>query len=153
MNELALFAGCGGGMKYGTLRLNSMAEFDELKNRPKNLLFPQSRLTMRPRPRQEAGKMNKSEEAYSRHLEALKHLKQIRRWVFEPFKLRLADRTFYEFDFMVVKEEHIEIHEFKGHWEDDARVKIKVAAELFPEFLFVGVTMKKGNYEYEYFSL
>jgi hypothetical protein len=140
-------------MAKGTLRFNNMAEVEALKNR--NIMFQKKNLTVtkRPRPRHEPGKMNKSEEAYSRQLEAMKHLNQIRRWVFEPFKLRLADRTFYEFDFMVVKEEHIEIHEFKGHWEDDARVKIKVAAELFPEFLFVGVTMKKGSYEYEYFNV
>jgi hypothetical protein len=29
----------------------------------------------------------------------------------------------------------LECWEVKGHWEDDARVKIKVAAELFP-FVF-----------------
>ena len=133
--------------KKGGLRLNSMSEFEALRNRGKVAIKND-----RPRPRHVPGKMNKSEEAYARQLEAMKHLNQIRRWVFEPFKLRLADRTFYEPDFMVVKNEHIEIHEFKGHWEDDARVKVKVAAELFPEFLFVGVTMRKGSYEYEFFN-
>lgn len=105
----------------------------------------------RPRPRHEPGKMNKQEKAYSEYLEYRKHIKEITRWVFEPIKFRLADKTFYEIDFMVATPEQIEFHEFKGHWEDDARVKIKVVAELFPEFQFVGVTMKSGSYQYEYF--
>lgn len=33
----------------------------------------------------------------------------------------------------------LEIHETKGHWEDDARVKIKVAAEALPIFRFVAL--------------
>ena len=32
----------------------------------------------------------------------------------------------------------MELHEVKGHWQDDARVKIKVAAEQYP-FRFVAV--------------
>ena len=35
----------------------------------------------------------------------------------------------------------LEAHEVKGFWEDDAKVKIKVAAELYP-FSFVAVTKK-----------
>ena len=32
----------------------------------------------------------------------------------------------------------LEMHEVKGYWHDDARVKIKVAAEMYPvEFLAV----------------
>jgi hypothetical protein len=113
---------------------------------------PQVQLTnKRPRPRHVPGKMNKQEKTYSEYLEYRKHIKEITRWVFEPFKLRLADRTFYNVDFMVTLPDHIELHEFKGHWEDDARVKIKVAAELFPEFQFIGVTMESGSYQYEYF--
>ena len=34
----------------------------------------------------------------------------------------------------------LECHEVKGWWRDDARVKIKVAAELFPWIQFVAVT-------------
>jgi hypothetical protein len=33
----------------------------------------------------------------------------------------------------------LEVHEVKGFWEDDARVKVKVAASLFP-FRFIAVT-------------
>jgi hypothetical protein len=44
----------------------------------------------------------------------------------------------------------IEIHEVKGHWEDDARVKIKVAASLYP-LRFVGITREKGAWQREEF--
>jgi hypothetical protein len=89
------------------------------------------------------GSMNKTEAAYSQHLEALKQAGMIARWDFEPEKLRLADRTFFTPDFRVILADGtIQFHEVKGHWEDDARVKIKVAAEMHPyEFLAV---QKKG---------
>ena len=107
----------------------------------------------RPRPRHNPGKMNKTEGKYADYLELRKKAGEIIRWVFEPFKLRLADNTFYSPDFMVVTAEQIEIHEYKGHWEDDARVKIKVAAELFPEFQFIAArTDKTGSYQFEYFK-
>ena len=105
----------------------------------------------RPAPRHEPGKMNPSEEAYSHQLEARKAAGEIIRWAFEPVKFVLAERTTYTPDFMVVTANQIEFHEFKGFWRDDARVKIKVAAALFPEFLFVAVQKVKKQYEYEEF--
>ena len=60
-------------------------------------------------------------------------------WKFEGIKLRLADNTFYTGDFAVqAADEVVEIHEVKGFWQDDARVKIKVAASLYP-FRFFAV--------------
>jgi hypothetical protein len=37
-----------------------------------------------------------------------------------------------------------------GHWEDDARVKIKVAARLFP-FRFFAFQWRKGEWHREAF--
>jgi hypothetical protein len=68
---------------------------------------------------------------------------------FEPFKLRLADKTFYSFDFVAVRPEGFEIHECKGFWEDDARVKWKVAAEQFWWFRFFAARLVKGSWEVE----
>lgn len=52
---------------------------------------------------------------------------------FEQLKFRLADGTYLTPDFWVLGDDDVlEIHEVKGHWEEDARVKIKVAAEQFP---------------------
>jgi len=54
-------------------------------------------------------------------------------WWYEGVRFKLADRTTYTPDFMVLMPDGmIEIHETKGFWEEDARVKIKVAASLFP---------------------
>lgn len=60
-------------------------------------------------------------------------------------KLRLADNAFNSPDFAVMlREGSLEMHEVKGHWQDEARVKIKVAADLYPtRFLAVQVKPKK----------
>lgn len=89
--------------------------------------------------RMKTGAMNKTEAAYGQHLEALRQAGEIDWYAFEPIKLRLADNTFYTPDFGVMaKDGVLELHEVKGFWEDDARVKIKVAADKFP-FRFVAV--------------
>lgn len=98
--------------------------------------------------------MNRLETSYAAHLELRKLTGEIRKWAFEPVKLRLAQKTYYNPDFWVVFDDGaIEIHETKGHWEDDARVKVKCAAVMFPEFAFVGVTWdKKQGWKFEYFK-
>jgi hypothetical protein len=54
---------------------------------------------------------------------------------FEQLKFRLADGTYLTPDFWVLDDNDVlTIEEVKGHWEDDARVKIKVAAEMYPHF-------------------
>ncbi len=86
------------------------------------------------------GQMNKTETKYAEKLELDKRLGVIRDWQFEAVKLKLAENTFYIPDFLVVMlGGAIEFHETKGHWEDDARVKWKVAKEKFPYFKFVEV--------------
>lgn len=89
--------------------------------------------------RLKTGEMNKLEQKYSEHLEILKQAGEVLWWKFEGIKLRLADNTFYTGDFAVqTADEVLEIHECKGHWEQDARVKIKVAASIYP-FRFIAV--------------
>ena len=97
------------------------------------------------------GQMNKLEAAYAARLESLKLAGEIADYRFECLKLRLADNTFYAPDFMVLRPDGaFEIHEVKGHWEDDARVKIKVAAELYP-FKFIAARKVKGAWVFEEF--
>lgn len=87
--------------------------------------------------RLKTGEMNKLEQKYSEHLEELKHSGEVLWWKFEGIKQRLADNTFYTGDFAVMlADETVEIHETKGFMADDANVKIKVAASLYP-FRFV----------------
>lgn len=90
--------------------------------------------------------MNKTEAAYAERLELQRRGGIIADWAFQPEKLRLADRTFYTPDFRVINvDATVEFHEVKGHWEDDARVKIKVAAAQHP-YRFVAVTkIRNGN--------
>ncbi|RUT30927.1 DUF1064 domain-containing protein [Pseudomonas sp. PAMC 29040] len=87
-----------------------------------------------------AGVMNKTEEAYAAYLEQQKHAGQVLWYKFEGIKLRLADKTFYTVDFFVMPaSRELEAHEVKGFWTDDARVKIKVAAGMYPVFKFVAI--------------
>jgi hypothetical protein len=60
---------------------------------------------------------------------------------YQPFSLRLAARTMYTPDFLVQGVDGtLHVHEVKGFWRDDARVKWKVAAALHPYLLFHAIT-------------
>ena len=88
------------------------------------------------------------EQQYADELEKLRLVGEILGWRYEPFKLRLGKgwKTTYAPDFMVLLPDGlIELHEVKGFWREDARVKIKVAAALYPEFRFVAVTKDKNQ--------
>ncbi|HDY7061951.1 MAG: DUF1064 domain-containing protein [Klebsiella pneumoniae] len=90
--------------------------------------------------RLKAGQMNKTEEAYCSYLELRRRYGEIAWFRFEGIKLRLADNTFYTPDFAVMLANgQMELHEVKGFWTDDARVKTKVAADQYP-FRIIGVT-------------
>jgi len=89
--------------------------------------------SMRALGRLKQGVMNGTEQAYQLHLEARKQSGAVQWYKFEGMKFRLADNTFYTPDFIVLDSSgFMEAHEVKGFWTDDARVKIKVAADLYP---------------------
>lgn len=97
--------------------------------------------------RMKAGRMNNTEFAYSKVLELSKASGRVLWYSFEGITLRLADRTTYTPDFIVMLENgEIEVHEIKGFWTDDAKVKIKVAAEKFP-FRFIALRYNKQKFE------
>ncbi|MDX6911769.1 DUF1064 domain-containing protein [Hafnia paralvei] len=105
--------------------------------------------------RLKTGQMNKTESEYCQLLELRKRVGEIVWYRFEGVKLRLADNTFYTPDFAVMLSSgEMEMHEVKGFWTDDARVKIKVAAEQYP-FRFIAVKPKAkktgGGWEVEEF--
>lgn len=80
-----------------------------------------------------AGTMNRTEAAYAAHLELLKASGDVLWWKFEGVKLRLAHNTFYTCDFMLLKcDGQVCMDEVKGFMTDDAAVKIKVAASIYP---------------------
>lgn len=92
--------------------------------------------------RLKVGDMNKTETAYAERLRAQQAAGEIQWHRFEGLKLRLADNTFYTPDFAVLAADGVmECHEVKGHWQDDARAKIKIAASMYP-FRFIAVKVK-----------
>lgn len=97
------------------------------------------------------GQMNKTEARYADHLEARKQAGEVVWYRFEGLKFRLADNTFYTPDFAVMLADGtLEMHEVKGHWTDDARVKIKVAADAYP-MRFIAVSKSKTGWSTEVF--
>lgn len=95
-------------------------------------------LRARGRNKRTPGKMNGLERTWSLHLEQQRLAGLIDRWYFEPMSIRLGrPACAYKPDFMVIDNEgYIEFHETKGHMEEAAAVRIKVAAEKHPEFVF-----------------
>lgn len=94
----------------------------------------------RGRVRHETGEMNATERAYSEHLDARKAAGEVAWYGFEVIKVRLAKGCWYIIDFMVLLTDGaLEAHDVKATTkdgktlaEDDAMVKIKVAAALLP---------------------
>lgn len=81
--------------------------------------------------------LNKTEARYAADLELKRLLGEIRDWKSHPCGIRLADKTFYHPDFLVIRNDgRTEFHEVKGFMRDDANVKIKVAAALYRHWVF-----------------
>lgn len=81
--------------------------------------------------------MNSLERRYADHLHNRQMAGEIHSFAFERHNLKLADKTYYKPDFEVMLlDGSIEFHEVKGFMQDDANVKIKVAADQFPQFVF-----------------
>lgn len=105
--------------------------------------------------RLKVGQMNKTEAEYAALLEQMRRAGTVAWFKFEGVKLRLADNTFYTPDFAVMLSGgRMQMHEVKGHWMDDARAKIKIAADLYPfEFIAVRKRVKRegGGFAEEHF--
>lgn len=87
--------------------------------------------------RLKTGEMNRTEAAYRDHLENEKRAGRIIRYWFEHIKLKIADNACgYTPDFMVMRADGvIELHEVKGSlriFQEDAKVKAKVCADMYP---------------------
>lgn len=84
------------------------------------------------------GVMNGTESDYAALLEIRKRAGGDIEWyAYEAITLKLGEDARYTPDFVVMRHDGtIELHETKGHWEEAALVRIKVAAALFP-FRFI----------------
>lgn len=92
--------------------------------------------------RLKTGAMNKTEAAYAATLGQRQAAGEVLWFKFEGLNFRLADNTFYTPDFAVMLAGGaMEAHEVKGHWQDDAKAKIKIAADMYP-FRFVAVKVR-----------
>lgn len=96
--------------------------------------------------RQDRGGLNKTEAAFDAHLRA-NAMRPLR----EGLTLRLGNGVRYSPDFVVITDAtnghavpvcEIRCYEVKGFMRDDAAVKVKVAASLFPLFAFYLVTKR-----------
>lgn len=99
------------------------------------------------RQRKKSGEMNKDEVRFNEELELQQHAGLIERFYFEKFKVKLADNTFYTPDFLIVTLDHLEVVEVKGFLEQDAAVKFKVAAELYPWIKWRMIRWKNKQWE------
>lgn len=96
------------------------------------------------RSRRKPGEMTRPEVAYEAHLQSRHRTGEVAWYGYERTKLKLADNTFFSPDFtLLLADGTIEHHEVKGRknrkeggdtfWcEEDAKLKIKVAAEQHP---------------------
>ena len=92
--------------------------------------------------------MNKTERRYADQLEIMKCSGDIIDWKFEPLKFKIADKTYYTIDFMVIHRGHIEFVEIKGFLRDDAAVKFKAVAAMFPWFEWSMIRWKNKEWQY-----
>lgn len=72
---------------------------------------------------------------------------------FEEITLRLGDDCRYTPDFWYLDDDDVFCFaEVKGFWRDDAKVKLRVAADRFPMFRFVAWRRVKGAWQREHFG-
>lgn len=91
--------------------------------------------------------MNKTEAAYAFDLEIRKRAGEIAWFHFEGITFKLAPDTRYTPDFAVMLANgEMEMHETKGFMREDAAVKLKVAAAMYPFRFFLIVREKGGGW-------
>lgn len=109
------------------------------------------------------GVMNRTEAKFAVHLGILKAAGEVLSFHYEALKFCIVPgvsgkriAVHYTPDFVVLRaDRELEMIDVKGGagWEDDAKIKIKAAAERFPEFHWVGYTLTKaGQWEREEFN-
>ena len=95
---------------------------------------------------------NKTEAAFDTHLAERQAAGSILEYAWEPLKLRIGPRTWLTLDFAVKRlpPRHLALVDVKGGpWEDDAAVKLKVAAEKFAWLADVYVVRRSGRHGWE----
>lgn len=111
--------------------------------------------------------MTRPEKRYAERLIGMQLIGVIHWYAFEPIKLRLADNTTYTPDFLILAQNGgLECHEVKGSktvqlksgkasrpWcEEDAKIKIKVAAEMYPFRFVMAWEDEQGTWHHKDYS-
>lgn len=108
---------------------------------------------MRALGRKPAGEMNKTEARYAERLEMLKQQGQVVWYAFEVVTLKLAHDTRLTVDFFVMLANgELQAHDVKGSkriYEEDARVKMQVAARQFPWPFFLAIPRGRTGHEWD----
>jgi hypothetical protein len=119
---------------------------------------PESQTPLLPQQARKAhtpGEMNGLEKRYAQHLGVRKATGEVLDWRFEPLKLLLAPKATFTGDFVVKTAAGLELHETKGWWEEDARLKMKWAAKdfrwMFSRIVGVKWDAKRKDWQYEEF--
>jgi hypothetical protein len=100
---------------------------------------------MHPVPSTDEAKLNKTEAAYLQLLRTFNY----KYLGIQNITLKLADDCRYSCDFNFIDGVGLwHFHEVKGFFRDDAKVKIKVAARLFPMFHFCVVRKTKEGWDF-----
>jgi hypothetical protein len=93
-----------------------------------------------------ARQMNRTEAKRAQELETLKRAGEIKHWAYEAITLTLAPDCRYTPDFFVVENDRsVRFEETKMRWWEDARIKIRLAAQLYPMFAFSALIKAKAK--------
>lgn len=99
------------------------------------------------------GQMNKTEQHFADYLDAEKAAGRVLWWAFEGIKFKLAKNTHLTVDFAVMVEggqlHMIDVKGARAIYSDDAKAKMKIAADKFPLAFFVAFPTKGGGWDIE----
>lgn len=93
------------------------------------------------------------ESDFARHLEFLRTDGKIIEWGYERIRLRIGKRSgrermrapIFTPDFHVIEPGgRLKFYEVKGYYRESAKVRSAVAAEVFPNFVFIVVRKSRG---------
>lgn len=98
----------------------------------------------------ERNAMNKTERRWAQVLDGYMAVGMVKEYHYERFKLKIGKRCWYTPDFLVVFENRIEIHEVKGFWRDDARVKVKACRDLYPFYRWIAISWNSKGKKWEH---
>lgn len=90
---------------------------------------------------------SKLEARYAGYIEALKFAGEIRTIRYEAVRLEIGPNTTILPDFFVERPDRTcELHEVKGRMREDAWIKLKVAASMWPHYRWFLITREKGQW-------